>query len=1723
VKCLRDLCPDSVLDTTDEGYNALILACKVGRLDIVRYLVKLGGVNAKDKSGCTPLHHACWEGHASIAHVLLAAGADPQVKNVNGLRPIEVCRTSACRDDYQAILRAHMMNDDSFRLPDTTPPPVSEEPLGENRETYTNAIRYLRSFPERLSAVGRGLEMPSENISSPCGVGLVDEITNALETAAPVAISPPLHQIHSDPHISSSLSPLGKQDNADLENNSVDGIYADSSEQVDRLTDSCVPPEPGEPVCADIPGDREVVSAVSGDSIIPEDDGPLPPPDLPSSSGVIDSREDDGCDESDEHACTSAREGAAAVSEESIIPECDSSLPAPDQPISGGAIDSHEDDGCPEPGKQIESMIDKQNLPHSENESTEEDLCNSLSTTADDVAAAPPPMSPITPRHGVQAVVWRVCRRSGDVTVLVDLINKHPEALHEDLRDSSGDTPLISAVRAGHCGVVEFLLQQGAYLGINDKRQNNALHVACSMDNAEIANLLAAKSKNLLNETNDSGNCPLHIAAAIGSIRVINCLLSCPSIDISRKNASGFTASEIATKGGFTAAADVLRRHETSVSVSTECDSTNISTPPHAQEDVEFTGAVTSADGLCSPSDLEIEDCSTSRGRDFVGLSVGIPVEGGADTCDTGNLSNSVSHEHTTISPSTPCSQLFRRADSIVSDQENNIDLLRYNKDKNGRIALTFADADIMSHRPRSITEVHNGIVFEEELDDDDDEDSIQDDMERCDALKSLLGYEPSPDGKCDPVRVTGFTPPPEDIDDYEKETWQYLGRALSQANRMEEETKLYSPPSTVLIPNEVVKVDIRWLYLMGSVCRVIGSRGYRSMTKRFYHWKYESVGGPAAVGPLHPFINPNAPIPPKTTPSKAPPTSQPSTPASPLVERMNPALVFALKVLDRHAKHCRKSCEIEAMYFAWERLVSSLYSPVVPQAVTYVSSPEAAAAPDNDPCIFTDTDASRGGYELKAQDSLELSPVDRSDLPEHVAILGSPGESVGQTLSQFENSSTNGHQTIIEDQSAVQTERSPPGTEVAMSLLDVIDQEELSDRDGTVNEEDESGTGEASIKFQDDVVSEALDPQQCVTDEVMEDGAEESGGYGDTGIEFEDQLEYEFGHSESESEGEAAEDLMLLGPLPSELNLLLRINEHVLWDIFTYYVQNKLSIPSQNMSDKKRVSKRILSLGGVWNLLTDFAVCPILCSKSCLKSIVDSLMAPGQLPTIFYSPDIPAPKLKSTEPVISFNGFYKILWAIARDCLDAPSATDPTSRLLSLLMRMDGSSGRRKMASHSRDARLIASFNLNDQSVQRQIANAERARQVNKEAKAAAKLKMSVSPTRSSRLSNSQKKSQQSPGVTPYGGMGALSGGSEESPSRQSRGGTQATQNSKNISSVGVPKEKTLSKSTPGIASRTNVELQHVVQDSSDIGGKQALKPSTDAIAEPSATTSSPSGLPPISPHSSLSKQRNLSLTACEEAKGSISSIENTTECNDSGDEKQQVLEGLAKAPVADRVNAKLAAKQFEALVNKIKTDSPTHRTPRSQSSSRSTSPQRERSASIPLPLQKPELIIPTSDDGDSGPGSGSKSLGSRGRPINRRNTPPYRVFAEAVRRNSDGQPGSPVSKHERSPLPGRRDSKTTEGTITPEAVEEEAARRQSALEIWRKASPALPNSESLTSENSSLEPIYGDEEDATSERSGSLVLKTELDKFNSDETDLYYSPNSKTRKRRGTITRRR
>ena len=88
----------------DDEYTALHVACYKGHLDVVRYLIEDGLVNAEtaNKKGNTALHHACCEsGCVDVVRYLIQhAEANTEATNKNGETPLHFASES---DDVKAV------------------------------------------------------------------------------------------------------------------------------------------------------------------------------------------------------------------------------------------------------------------------------------------------------------------------------------------------------------------------------------------------------------------------------------------------------------------------------------------------------------------------------------------------------------------------------------------------------------------------------------------------------------------------------------------------------------------------------------------------------------------------------------------------------------------------------------------------------------------------------------------------------------------------------------------------------------------------------------------------------------------------------------------------------------------------------------------------------------------------------------------------------------------------------------------------------------------------------------------------------------------------------------------------------------------------------------------------------------------------------------------------------------------------------------------------------------------------------------------------------------------------------------------------------------------------------------------------------------------------------------------------------------------------------------
>lgn len=90
----------------DEDQTALLLAAKHGHDNIVKYLISLPhiNINKPDLQYCSPLHHACWEGHMTIMKLLIDANAAVTLKDVYDRTALDVCKTP----EMKIIMKTYM-------------------------------------------------------------------------------------------------------------------------------------------------------------------------------------------------------------------------------------------------------------------------------------------------------------------------------------------------------------------------------------------------------------------------------------------------------------------------------------------------------------------------------------------------------------------------------------------------------------------------------------------------------------------------------------------------------------------------------------------------------------------------------------------------------------------------------------------------------------------------------------------------------------------------------------------------------------------------------------------------------------------------------------------------------------------------------------------------------------------------------------------------------------------------------------------------------------------------------------------------------------------------------------------------------------------------------------------------------------------------------------------------------------------------------------------------------------------------------------------------------------------------------------------------------------------------------------------------------------------------------------------------------------------------------
>jgi ankyrin repeat protein len=137
----------------------------------------------------------------------------------------------------------------------------------------------------------------------------------------------------------------------------------------------------------------------------------------------------------------------------------------------------------------------------------------------------------------LQAMVFESAR-TGDAATITRLLGRH---FNLNLRDETGQTPLITAALAGQDDVARLLIDNKADVMARTNNGMTALHAAAYSGDAAIAAMLIAHGADLNDQANVAGITPLHAAAEEDHPDVVM-LLVADGADIGRLEVNGYTA-----------------------------------------------------------------------------------------------------------------------------------------------------------------------------------------------------------------------------------------------------------------------------------------------------------------------------------------------------------------------------------------------------------------------------------------------------------------------------------------------------------------------------------------------------------------------------------------------------------------------------------------------------------------------------------------------------------------------------------------------------------------------------------------------------------------------------------------------------------------------------------------------------------------------------------------------------------------------------------------------------------------------------------------------------------------------------------------------------------------------------------------------------------------------------------------------------------------------------
>jgi len=103
-----------IIKSVDElGNTSLHYAAGAGNCETISLLLKYGiSVNSMNKRRETALFKAALRGRFEAVKLLMGAGADPELKNADGKKPIDVASTEECRAELQPVVDIPIIDDE---------------------------------------------------------------------------------------------------------------------------------------------------------------------------------------------------------------------------------------------------------------------------------------------------------------------------------------------------------------------------------------------------------------------------------------------------------------------------------------------------------------------------------------------------------------------------------------------------------------------------------------------------------------------------------------------------------------------------------------------------------------------------------------------------------------------------------------------------------------------------------------------------------------------------------------------------------------------------------------------------------------------------------------------------------------------------------------------------------------------------------------------------------------------------------------------------------------------------------------------------------------------------------------------------------------------------------------------------------------------------------------------------------------------------------------------------------------------------------------------------------------------------------------------------------------------------------------------------------------------------------------------------------------------------